>query len=73
MKPAWVARPIVCVTASADGASEAVALTGGYHAAFFVGALFAGAAATIGGLLLRQGAYAGDHEPVDAHAAAEAA
>jgi EmrB/QacA subfamily drug resistance transporter len=42
-----------------SGESELVALTGGYHAAFLVGALFALAAAAIGGLLLRQGAYAG--------------
>jgi EmrB/QacA subfamily drug resistance transporter len=43
----------------ASGKSELAALTGGYHAAFLVGALFAVAAAAIGGLLLRQGAYAG--------------
>jgi EmrB/QacA subfamily drug resistance transporter len=42
----------------AEGASELVALTGGYHLAFLVGALFALAAAALGGLLLRQGAYA---------------
>jgi EmrB/QacA subfamily drug resistance transporter len=35
------------------GHSEAAALTGGYHAAFLIGAIFAGAAALIGGLLLR--------------------
>jgi hypothetical protein len=29
------------------------ALTGGYHAAFLIGAIFAGSAAVIGGLLLR--------------------
>src|SRR5262245_34962687 len=49
-----------------DGAAESVALTGGYHVAFVVGALFAGAAALIGGLLLRPGvpaeAHAGEHE-----------
>ena len=57
-----------------EGASEAVALTGGYHVAFFVGALFAFAAATLGGLLLRQGAYATAHEGgADPHAAPEAA
>jgi EmrB/QacA subfamily drug resistance transporter len=56
----------------AAGESEAAALTGGYHVAFFVGALFAIAAAAIGGLLLRQGAYAAraEHEP---RPAAEAA
>jgi len=42
-----------------SGGSELAALTGGYHAAFLVGALFAVAAAAIGGLLLRQGVYAG--------------
>jgi len=50
----------------ADGESQVEALTGGYHAAFLLGALFAAAAATIGGVLLRQGAYA--HE---AHGEAE--
>ncbi len=48
-------------TLLADGASELAALTGGYHAAFLVGAIFAFAAAAIGGLLLRQGAYAAAH------------
>jgi len=61
-------------TLLADGASEAVALTGGYHVAFFVGALFAIAAAALGGLLLRQGAYAAAHDDGgDPHAAPEAA
>ena len=60
-------------TLLAAGESEAAALTGGYHVAFFVGALFAIAAAAIGGLLLRQGAYAAEHEGVDPHAAPEAA
>ena len=45
-------------TLLAAGESEAAALTGGYHVAFLVGAVFAFAAATLGGLLLRQGAYA---------------
>ncbi len=40
-------------TLTADGAGELEALTGGYHAAFLAGALFAAAAAVIGGLLLR--------------------
>jgi EmrB/QacA subfamily drug resistance transporter len=48
-------------TLLASGESQAEALTGGYHVAFFVGALFAIAAATLGGLLLRQGAYAVEH------------
>jgi MFS family permease len=43
----------------ADGGGTAAALTGGYHLAFFVGALFAVAAAALGGLLLCLGAYAG--------------
>ena len=49
-------------TLLADGQSQVEALTGGYHAAFLLGALFAAAAATIGGVLLRQGAFAGGHE-----------
>jgi EmrB/QacA subfamily drug resistance transporter len=60
-------------TLLAAGESQASALTGGYHVAFFLGALFAAGAAAIGGLLLRQGAYAGAHEGADAHAAPEAA
>ncbi len=63
-------------TLLADGESQVAALTGGYHAAFLVGALFAASAAAIGGLLLRKGAYAdeqakaeGEPEPVAAEAA----
>ena len=37
----------------ATGESNAAALTGGYHVAFLIGALFAFGAAAIGGLLLR--------------------
>jgi EmrB/QacA subfamily drug resistance transporter len=40
-------------TLSASGDEPLVALTGGYHAAFLVGAVFAFAAAAIGGLFLR--------------------
>ena len=40
------------------GETSAAALTTGYHAAFLLGALFAAAAAVIGGTLLRTGAYA---------------
>jgi EmrB/QacA subfamily drug resistance transporter len=40
----------------ASGESQAAALTGGYHLAFVIGALFAAAAAVIGGLLLRPAA-----------------
>jgi MFS family permease len=45
----------------ASGESEVAALAGGYHLAFVVGAIFALAAAAIGGALLRQGAYAESH------------
>ena len=41
-----------------SGSSQAEALTGGYHVAFFIGALFAFAGAAIGGLLLRNQAMA---------------
>jgi EmrB/QacA subfamily drug resistance transporter len=40
-------------TLLADGESASAALTGGYHVAFFVGALFAAGAAALGALLLR--------------------
>jgi EmrB/QacA subfamily drug resistance transporter len=63
-------------TLSADGDLHLAALTGGYHAAFVVGALFAVSAATIGGTLLRTSrqpatAHGGEHavaarEPADA-------
>ena len=53
-------------TLLAAGESQAAALTGGYHVAFLVGALFAAAAAALGGLLLRQGAYAAAHGEMDA-------
>jgi EmrB/QacA subfamily drug resistance transporter len=49
----------------ATGESQAAALTGGYHVAFLVGALFAAAAAALGGLLLRQGAYAAAHPEME--------
>jgi len=52
-------------TLAADGAGELEALTGGYHLAFLAGAIFALAAAAIGGLLLRQGAYAAAHSPTE--------
>src|ERR671937_742040 len=50
---------------SASGESHLSALTGGYHAAFLVGAIFAAVAATLGGLLLPNSAPAGAgaHEP----------
>jgi len=46
--------------ASGDGSLSA--LTGGYHLAFVVGALFAAAAAAIGATLLREGKHAPAHE-----------
>jgi MFS family permease len=60
-------------TLLAAGDSQAAALTGGYHVAFLVGAIFAGAAATLGGLLLRQGAYAAAHPEMEGAPATEAA
>jgi EmrB/QacA subfamily drug resistance transporter len=60
------------LAASGDGPLEA--LTGGYHAAFLVGALFALAAAVIGGALLRVGVPGAEaEEPIEAAAAEEAA
>jgi EmrB/QacA subfamily drug resistance transporter len=58
---------------SGDGSLEA--LTGGYHVAFVIGALFALTAAALGGALLRAGKHAPAHEgeePIGAPAAAEA-
>jgi EmrB/QacA subfamily drug resistance transporter len=49
-----------------SGESQAAALTGGYHVAFLIGALFAALAAALGGLLLRQGAYAAAHPELEA-------
>jgi EmrB/QacA subfamily drug resistance transporter len=45
-------------TLLASGESELSALTGGYHLAFLVGAIFAALAAGLGAVLLRAGAYA---------------
>jgi EmrB/QacA subfamily drug resistance transporter len=60
------------LAASGDGPLEA--LTGGYHAAFLAGALFALAAAVIGGTLLRVGVPGAEaEEPVEISAAEEAA
>jgi EmrB/QacA subfamily drug resistance transporter len=61
-------------TLAASGDGPLAALTGGYHAAFLLGALFAAAAAAIGAVFLRTRA-APDHMPeeaVGALAAAEA-
>jgi len=53
-------------TLVAAGDSHLAALNGGYHAAFVGGALFALAAATLGGVLLRAGQHAPAHEHQDA-------
>jgi len=65
---------LASLAASRTEGDSAAGLTTGYHAAFLVGALFAIAAALIGGTLLRAGAYAaaaeGDgstSEPATAH------
>ena len=50
-------------TLVAAGHSEIAALTGGYHLAFLLGAIFAAAAAIIGALLIRENAPAASHEP----------
>jgi len=55
----------------ASGEGPLAALTGGYHAAFLVGALFAAGAAAVGGALLRTGAQAAAREPIGAPATAE--
>jgi hypothetical protein len=54
-------------TLLASGEDQLTALTGGYHVAFLVGALFAAGAAVLGAVLLREGAgpAAAEHgEPV---------
>jgi EmrB/QacA subfamily drug resistance transporter len=52
-------------TLAASGESELAALTGGYHAAFLIGALFAFSAAAIGAVFLRTPAMAA-HEVEEA-------
>jgi hypothetical protein len=47
----------------ADGKSHAAALTGGYHVAFVVGAIFAAVAAAVGGLSLRVQSPSAAEEP----------
>src|SRR5947207_15350506 len=49
-------------TLAAAGHSQLSALTGGYHLAFVIGAVFSLSAAVIGGTLLRVGAPAQAHE-----------
>jgi MFS family permease len=51
---------------SASGESHLSALTGGYHAAFLVGAIFALVAATLGAALLPKDAPAGAHDEAPA-------
>jgi hypothetical protein len=58
---------------TASGDAPLVALVGGYHIAFIVGAFFAAAAAGLGAAFLRAGAYAPEHEGEDAVAAPAAA
>jgi EmrB/QacA subfamily drug resistance transporter len=60
-------------TLLSEGENQAAALTGGYHVAFFVGAIFAVVAAALGGLLLRQGAYAAAHSEMPGEPEPEAA
>jgi EmrB/QacA subfamily drug resistance transporter len=50
--------------------SHLAALTGGYHLAFLVGAIFAALAATVGGLLLPSAAPTGAHAPAEPEPAA---
>jgi MFS family permease len=53
---------------TASGEGPLAALNGGYHLAFLVGALFAAAAAVVGGVLLRTRQQAPAAAPVDATA-----
>jgi EmrB/QacA subfamily drug resistance transporter len=53
-----------------DTESHLGALTGGYHLAFLVGAIFAALAATLGGLLLPSAAPTGAHAPAEPEPAA---
>jgi EmrB/QacA subfamily drug resistance transporter len=50
-------------TLRAAGDDSLTALTGGYHAAFLLGAIFAATAAALGGALLRVGMPAAEHGP----------
>jgi MFS family permease len=54
----------------ASGEGPLAALTGGYHLAFVVGAVFAAGAAAIGATLLREGKQAPAHAGHDEHAGA---
>jgi MFS family permease len=59
-------------TLSASGSSELAALTGGYHAAFLIGAIFAVAAAVLAATRLRVAMPAHGEEPIGSPATAEA-
>jgi hypothetical protein len=59
-------------TLKASGDGQLEALTGGYHAAFLVGALFAATAAVLGGVLLRTKLPGMGHEAAGLEAQAEA-
>jgi hypothetical protein len=62
-------------TLEAAGDSSIVALTGGYHLAFLIGAVFAASGAVLGGVLLRSAAQVSEpegEEAVDDEEAAEA-
>ena len=59
-------------TLAASGEGPLEALTGGYHAAFLAGAVFALAAAVIGGTLLRVGVPGEEAESMEASPALEA-
>jgi len=54
-----------------QGKSQVAALTGGYHAAFLIGAVFALGAAVIGGTLLREQSAAPAHAPAAGAAVSE--
>jgi EmrB/QacA subfamily drug resistance transporter len=56
-----------------SGESQVAALTGGYHAAFLVGALFAATAALLGAVLLRVGMQAPEHAEAAPAGGAQAA
>jgi EmrB/QacA subfamily drug resistance transporter len=53
---------LASLAASRTNGDSLGALASGYRAAFVLGAVFAAAAAVIGGTLLRAGAYASEHE-----------
>ena len=60
-------------TLEADGDSAVVALNGGYHVAFLIGAVFAAAAAAVAGIFLRtpETAHAPQHHGIEPATASE--